>query len=136
MVDTIYTRPQAYDREGIFRSIVDRFRGARTAYLNFGAANAIQTIYTNPAGSIRTRIIAIIAHSSDAGAQTFDISDGNAVKMFPTVAIAATANVFLDIEALGGGIIITTDLRVDPSANELEIWVSYLTEWEDASHAE
>ena len=136
MLGTGISRAQALDQTGEFRSTIDRYRGSRNAYLNFGAANAIQTIYVNPTNSLRTRVIAILAHSSDAAAQRFDISDGGAVKNFPTIEIPLTANVILDIEDLGGGLVIATDLRVDPTANELEFWCCYLTEWDDASHAE
>lgn len=127
MAEELTVINKALDQQGLVRRQIDRFRGSRNAYLDFGAGNPQTVIYTNPAEATRTRVIAIYIHSDNAGEINF--FDGNpGTKVFPTIEVAANTNVSLDIEDLGGGIVIATSLSADPTTNEFEVFVSYLYE--------
>lgn len=110
------------------RPASDPIRGSQQAFLDFGAAHAIQTIFTLPVGATRCRIIAFEINNPnvDAGLLMYD----NATLVFSTLDIAANTNFNRSASQLGGGIIIATSLRVDPASNNCTFWCSYIVEYD------
>ncbi len=131
MPDEIRVQQIALDQNALARRVIDRFRGSRNAYVDFGAAGPVATqIVTLPAEATRIRVIAIVIHTDTVGEIDFyDAAAGGVVKTtFPTIEVAANSNVILNIDQLGGGLILTTGLRALPTAATFEVWVSYLYE--------
>lgn len=128
-----YLRKQELDRYGTPRTKVSPIRGVISTYYNFGAANLpidVLTLATLAPGAVRGRVVAISIYN--AGACNSVILDGAAgSQIFPLIYGSAQGNIFISKTQLGdGGLIFTSTINVNPTANNMEIAVFWIPEYD------
>lgn len=131
MPEVITTRPQKLDSNNNLRSEIDELSGVISTYYNFGGASlpiTVITLATAAVGAARGRIVGIIDYA--AGATNTIIQDA-AVQIFPTIYHAGQGNLLFSKEQFGdGGLIFTTSIIVDPNANNYEILILWIPEYD------
>lgn len=128
-LEAVQVQTLVYDFANKLRLKSSTIRGTQHAFLDFGGAAAVQTIFTVPVGAARCRIIAF--ELNNINGETGLLMTDVAAQVFPTIDVAANTQFNRSLDQLGGGIIVTTNLRVTPSANNCTFWCSYIVEYDD-----